>query len=107
MSSRNIKKGSVSMALFGTSGIRGVVFEKLTPDFYMDFGRALGSSLSEGSNVTIATDTRLSNDMLKSAISSGLLSSNINVQDLGIIPTPILAYLTKFEILLYVFPNIA
>ncbi len=83
------------MKLFGTSGIRGVVLQELTPEFCLELGKAIGSNLKEGSTVAIATDTRVSRDMVKSSLISGLLATNVNAVDLGIIPTPTLAFLTE------------
>jgi len=83
------------MGLFGTSGIRGKAFEKITPEFFLELGKAIASSLPEKSSVAIATDSRVTKDILKSALISGLLMCNINVVDIGIAPTPVLAFLTK------------
>jgi phosphoglucosamine mutase len=81
--------------LFGTSGIRGVVNQDLSPDFCRRVALALGTTLSPASTICIATDTRISRDVIKGAVSSGLLSCSINVVDLGILPTPALALLTR------------
>lgn len=80
--------------LFGTSGIRGVVGEELTPDFCRQVAQAMAVTLAPHSKVCIATDTRVSREMLKSAIASGLCSSGVDVTDLGILPTSTLAFLT-------------
>jgi phosphoglucosamine mutase len=81
--------------LFGTSGIRGVVNQDLSPDFCRRIALAIGTTLSPASTVCIATDTRISRDMIKEAVTAGLLSCSINVVDLGILPTPALAVLTR------------
>jgi phosphoglucosamine mutase len=81
--------------LFGTSGIRGVVNHDLSPDFCRRVALALGTTLPPASTICIATDTRISRDVIKEAVSSGLLSCGINVVDLGILPTPALALLTR------------
>jgi phosphoglucosamine mutase len=83
------------MKLFGTSGIRGKVFERITPEFCLNLGKAIASILPEKSNIAIATDTRVTKDLLKSALISGLLTCNVNAVDIGIAPTPALAFLTK------------
>lgn len=80
--------------LFGTSGIRGVVDDDLTPDFCREIGLAIGTTLPQSSTVCVATDTRISRELLKEAVASGLLATGINVVDLGILPTPALALLT-------------
>ncbi|RLF87821.1 phosphoglucosamine mutase, partial [Thermococci archaeon] len=81
---------------FGTSGIREVVNEKLTPELALRVGLALGTYLEEGT-VVIGVDTRTSSEMLKNAVISGLLATGINVIDIGLAPTP----LTGFAIKLY------
>jgi phosphomannomutase/phosphoglucomutase len=81
--------------LFGTSGIRGVVNQDLSPDFCYQVALAIGTTLPPASTVCIATDTRISRDVIKEAVTAGLLSCSINVVDLGILPTPALALLTR------------
>jgi len=81
--------------LFGTSGVRGVVNKDLSPDFCRRVALAIGTTLPPASTVCIATDTRISRDAIKEAVTSGLLSCSINVVDLGILPTPALALLTR------------
>jgi phosphoglucosamine mutase len=81
--------------LFGTSGIRGVVNQDLSPDFCRQIALAIGTTLPPTSTVCIATDTRISRDIIKEAVCAGLLSCSINVVDLGILPTPALALLTR------------
>jgi phosphomannomutase len=56
---------------------------------------AIGTTLPQFSTVCIATDTRISRDVIKEAVTAGLLSCGINVVDLGILPTPALALLTR------------
>ncbi len=83
------------MRLFGTSGIRGIVGELLTEQFCYQIGQALGSTLAENARVCIATDARLSREMVRDEVTSGLISTGIDVTHLGILPTPALAFLTR------------
>jgi phosphoglucosamine mutase len=84
-----------TIRLFGTSGIRGVVNDDLTPAFCRDVALAIGTTLPQGSTVCIATDTRISGGLIKEAVTSGLLAAGINMVDLCILPTPALALLTR------------
>jgi len=84
-----------SVRLFGTSGIRGVVNEDLSIDFCREIAQAIGTTLPPRSRVCIGTDTRVSRETIKGAVISGLCSSGIDVTDLGILPTPVLAFLTR------------
>jgi phosphoglucosamine mutase len=83
------------MSLFGTSGIRGVVNQDLTTELCREVAQALGTALPPRARVCLATDTRVSGEALKNAILSGLLSCGIEATDLGILPTPVLALLTR------------
>ena len=77
--------------LFGTDGIRGVVGELMTPGFGVEMGMAIGTFLGKG-KIVIATDTRTTKDMMKNAVVSGVVSTGIDVLDLGIAPTPALQF---------------
>jgi phosphoglucosamine mutase len=91
----SLRQEMVSKKLFGTSGIRGIVDQELSPDFCRQVALAIGTTLPQYSTVCIATDTRISRELIKEAVTSGLLSCSINVVDLGILPTPALALLTR------------
>ncbi len=83
------------MNLFGTNGIRGKIGEKFTPDFLIKVGMAIGTYLKENSQVIVGQDTRISGDMVKNAIVSGILAAGVNVVDVGIGPTPAVQLYTK------------
>lgn len=84
--------------LFGTDGIRGVANQwPLTPDFVVRVGQAIGQIIVHESDkpvVIIGRDTRLSGEMLESALASGLMSQGVDTLHLGVITTPGIAYLT-------------
>lgn len=84
--------------LFGTNGIRGVVNNEMNTDLALEIGKAWGTYLTKKNarpRVAIGTDARLSNDMLKNAISAGLLATGCDVVDVGLVPTPTLQYAVK------------
>ncbi|MGM0471131.1 MAG: phosphoglucosamine mutase [Bacillota bacterium] len=84
--------------LFGTDGVRGVANRDLTPELACKLGQAGGYYLTqdlEQPTILIGKDTRISGDMLESALIAGLNSVGIDVLQAGIIPTPVVAYLTK------------
>lgn len=83
--------------LFGTDGIRGVANIDLTPELAFKVGRAGAYVLSKGEKgkIVIGKDTRISGDMLESALISGICSVGLDVIKLGVVPTPAVAYLTK------------
>lgn len=85
--------------LFGTDGARGVANKELTAELAMNIGRAaamvLVSDEVEHPTVLIGRDTRLSGDMLEGALVAGLTSVGANVELLGVVPTPAVAYLVR------------
>jgi len=84
--------------LFGTFGVRGIANEKITPDFALRMGMAFGTMLKrEGRKkplVVVGRDTRVSGEMLKNALISGLLGVGCDVIDVGIAPTPAIQWAT-------------
>ncbi|MHA2359740.1 MAG: phosphoglucosamine mutase [Candidatus Thorarchaeota archaeon] len=87
----------MTQKLFGTSGIRGSIIEKSTPDLALGLGRALGSFLDGKGVVGVGIDARTSREMLRSALIGGLLSTGAHVVDLGIAPMPTVAYYSTIE----------
>jgi phosphomannomutase/phosphoglucomutase len=84
--------------LFGTNGIRGVTNEDMNNELALGIGAAWGTYLKKTVSrpkVAIGTDARISNHMLKSAITAGLLSTGCDVVHIGVVPTPTLQYTVK------------
>lgn len=83
---------------FGTDGIRGEVGSpQMSADFVLRLGWAAGRVLAPhgGGTVLIGKDTRISGYMFESALEAGLSAAGVNVQLLGPMPTPAIAYLTR------------
>ena len=80
--------------LFGSSGVRGLVNVDLTPTLAAKLGLAV-VKLSKAKEVLVARDTRVSGLMLENSLVSGFLAAGANVTCLGVVPTPMLAYLVK------------
>jgi len=80
------------MSLFGSSGIRGVVNELITPELALKAGRALGLS---NKSVVVGRDPRTSGPMIENALISGLLAMGARVTRVGVASTPTLAYAAR------------
>ncbi|HLV48982.1 MAG TPA: phosphoglucosamine mutase [Aliidiomarina sp.] len=83
---------------FGTDGIRGHVGESpITPEFVLKLGWAAGKIFAAQGNtkVLIGKDTRISGYMLESALEAGFAAAGVNVEFLGPMPTPGIAYITS------------
>lgn len=83
--------------LFGTDGVRGIAGEDMTCELATDIGRAAATVLTYGRRrrplVVLGKDTRISSDMLGAALAAGLCSVGADVIDLGVVPTPAVAFL--------------
>jgi phosphoglucosamine mutase len=77
---------------FGTDGIRGAANSELTPELALALGRAAARHL-DGTPFLVGRDTRQSGPVLQAALSAGLSASGRDVLDVGVIPTPGLAFL--------------
>lgn len=88
----------MSRKYFGTDGIRGRVGEfPITPDFMLKLGWAAGTAFRRYGKcrILIGKDTRISGYMFESALEAGLVAAGADVQLLGPMPTPAVAYLTR------------
>ena len=83
--------------IFGTDGVRGIANEKLDVELALAISRAAGMIIkneTEGKpKVIVGRDTRLSGTMLEAAVAAGLSSVGCDVELLGVVPTPAVAYL--------------
>lgn len=89
---------STERRFFGTDGIRGRVGEApISVEFVLKLGWAVGQALvgARKGTALIAKDTRISGYMFESALEAGLSAAGVNIQLIGPMPTPGLAYLTR------------
>jgi len=93
-----------SRKLFGTDGIRGTAnLHPMTPEVALALGRAVahvfqeheGQREGERKQILIGKDTRLSGYMFEDALAAGICSMGVNVIQVGPVPTPALAFLTR------------
>lgn len=85
---------------FGTDGVRGIANSELDSNLAFNLGRAGGYVLGKENKgnkvkVVVGRDTRISGDMLESALVSGLMSVGCDVITIGIAPTPAVSFLVK------------
>ncbi len=84
---------------FGTDGVRGIANKELTAELAFKIGKSasyvLKSHNHQFKDILIARDTRISGEMIESALTSSLLSMGLNVTLCGVMPTPALAWLTR------------
>ena len=84
---------------FGTDGIRRIANTDLSPEFVYKVAKAGAYVLSKHTDhspiILIGRDTRISGNLIESAMTAGFLSYGANVLSVGVIPTPAIAYLTK------------
>jgi len=85
---------------FGTDGIRGAVgTSPITPDFMLKLGWAAGTVFAKKGGVRnkilIGKDTRISGYMFEAALEAGVTAAGVDINLLGPMPTPAIAYLTR------------
>jgi len=85
---------------FGTDGIRGEANKDLTAEIAMKLGYAMGYYLKKQNRdkkikIVLGSDTRVSGYMLRSAITAGLTAMGVDIDFIGVLPTPGVSYLTK------------
>ncbi len=82
--------------LFGTDGIRGVANIDLKPTTAYALGRATAHRLAGGrGSIVVGQDTRRSGDLFVAAITAGATSLGTDVHQVGVLPTPALAFLAE------------
>ena len=81
---------------FGTDGVRGVANQELTPELALTLGRA-GARVLGGEQWVIGRDTRRSGPLLAAALAAGLATEGVEVVDLGVAPTPGVAFLAAAD----------
>ncbi|MBO4213613.1 MAG: phosphoglucosamine mutase [Lachnospiraceae bacterium] len=86
--------------MFGTDGVRGVAGSELTIQLATSLGQAgafvLTKETSHNPTIIVGCDTRISGGMLSNALMAGICSVGANAVYVGVIPTPAIAYLTRY-----------
>ncbi|KSW20672.1 phosphoglucosamine mutase [Cellulomonas sp. B6] len=87
--------------LFGTDGVRGLANRDVTAEVALDVSVAAAHVLgSRGAfeghrpRAVIGRDPRASGEFLSAAVAAGLASAGVDVDNVGVLPTPAVAYLT-------------
>jgi len=75
------------MEVFGSSGARGIAGTELTPEFVLQVAQAAGT-VWEADRAAVATDTRRTGGMFADATAAGLAGVGLDVDRLGVTPTP-------------------
>ncbi|HEY1734083.1 MAG TPA: phosphoglucosamine mutase [Acidimicrobiales bacterium] len=78
-------------ARFGTDGVRGTANAELTAELALALGHAAARVLRAPTFV-VGRDTRRSGPLLQAALSAGLAAEGADVVDVGVLPTPGVAY---------------
>ncbi|MGI6669931.1 MAG: phosphoglucosamine mutase [Acetivibrionales bacterium] len=86
--------------LFGTDGVRGIANSELTAELAYKLGQAgayeLTAEAKHMPKILVGMDTRVSGPMLEAALVAGICSVGADAVCLGVVPTPAVAYLTRY-----------
>lgn len=77
----------MSKLIMSLSGMRGIIGDSLDPHTVLNMAMAFGSFIGK-KTVIVGGDTRVSHDMIKQIVISGLTSVGTNVIDIGKVTTP-------------------
>ncbi len=82
--------------LFGTDGVRGVANTyPMNAEFAFDLADILSKEVCVNTKkIAIGKDTRVSGDMLEASLTAGFTANGISVISLGIVPTPLVTFMT-------------
>ncbi|QOR69950.1 phosphoglucosamine mutase [Ruania alkalisoli] len=88
--------------LFGTDGVRGLANREVTASLALQLGTAAAHVVAERTEghrprAIVGRDPRVSGQFLSAAVIAGLASAGVDVEDLGVLPTPAVAHLTSAE----------
>lgn len=88
-------------SIFGTDGVRGLANKDLTAELALDLSVAAAHVLGDAGAfaghrpvAVVGRDPRASGEFLAAAVMAGLASAGVDVVDVGVVPTPAVAYLT-------------
>lgn len=85
--------------LFGTDGVRGIANRDLTCELAFKLGQASACVLASNVHrptILVGRDTRISGEMLESALVAGICSMGARAVLVDVMPTPAIAYLTRY-----------
>jgi phosphomannomutase/phosphoglucomutase len=89
----------VNPRIFRQYDVRGIVDEDLTDDVVRKLGRGYGAYMLDlgHTQVSVGHDARVSSPRFRDALIKGILSTGLNVVDVGLVPTPTL-YFSLFHL---------
>ena len=81
-------------AIFRAYDIRGIVGQALSEEMVFNIGRAVGSEAKEKNinSIVVGRDGRISSPALSESLSKGIISTGVNVLDIGLVPTPLVYF---------------
>ncbi len=78
--------------LFGTAGIRGRYLEKVTPELAYKIGLSVAAYVGHEGSANVGYDIRTTSPLLAQLVAAGLMAGGLDAIDVGLVPTPVLAY---------------
>jgi len=81
--------------LFTDSKVSGLGLTEVTPEMAVKLGAAFGASLGRRQRIVTSRDASDTSRLLKRSIMCGLMATGVDVDDLEILPTPVLRHALK------------
>lgn len=86
-----------SKSIFGPYGVNGIANFEITPEFAARLGAAYGATFKKGSIIATSRDHHPASRMINRAFMTGVLSTGVHVHDYGVVPIPVVRYLSREE----------
>lgn len=84
-------------SIYRAYDIRGIVEKTLTKSIVYDIGRAIGSE-AKGKNIktiVLGRDGRISSAALAESLAKGIISTGVNILDIGLVPSPVVYFVIE------------
>lgn len=81
--------------IFRAYDVRGIFNEELTAEIAIKIGMAFGTYLKGKGKAIIGRDVRTSSEIIENAFISGLASTGVDVVSTGLVPIPVLNFMTN------------
>ena len=82
-------------SLFGAVGVSGLANIEITPEYSTKLGEAFGSFLNPGDTIAVSRDSHPISGLMSRSLVAGLMSTGVNVVELGSYPLPVARFATR------------
>ncbi len=88
------EKKNLTTSIYKAYDIRGIVDQAIDQEIFFKIGQAIASEAldNKASTIVIGRDGRLSSPKLSESLAKGIISTGVNVLDVGLVPSPLVYF---------------